>query len=201
MTTPTSGWHYWRSESKNSPMTFPGKPTNFAPARMICGNRPWRSSKGVQALSHELHSSKLEYLGLVAAIRTFCREFGAHQNVEIVFETHDVVTPMPPDASLSLFRVLQEALANNAALYSGVKRFEVRLWGTSNEIHLTVSDSGVGFDVEAATKGPGLGLISMRERVELMKGSLSVESQTGRGTTIHALVPVAQEGYSMGASG
>jgi PAS domain S-box-containing protein len=142
----------------------------------------------IQSLSHELHSARLEYLGIAAAMRGFCREFGEHQKVEIDFQTHDLPSPVPPDTALCFFRVLQEAL-HNSAKYSGVRRFEVRLWGTSDEIHLTVVDSGVGFDREATKERHGLGLISMEERLRLVNGRLSVESQPNRGTTVHACVP------------
>lgn len=65
----------------------------------------------IQTLSHELHSSKLEYLGIAAAMRSFCKEFGEHHRVEIDFQTHDLPSPLSPDSSLCLFRVLQEAPA------------------------------------------------------------------------------------------
>jgi len=142
----------------------------------------------VQSLSHRLHSSKLEYLGLVEAIRLFCREFSELQKVEVDFNTHDLPSPLSQDISLSLFRVLQEALRNSAK-HSGARNFEVRLWAMSGEIHLTIADSGVGFNAEAARESPGLGLISMEERLKLLDGTFSVESQLQRGTTIHASVP------------
>jgi signal transduction histidine kinase len=142
----------------------------------------------LQSLSHELHSAKLQYLGLAGAMKGFCREFGEQQKVEIDFKTHDLPSRLSPDISLCLFRVLQEAL-HNSAKHSGVKHTEVRLWGTSNEIHLTVTDSGVGFDLEAARKGRGLGLISMEERLRLLNGRFSIEWQPQRGTTLHARVP------------
>ena len=75
------------------------------------------------------------------------------------------------ELSLSLFRVLQEAL-RNAAKHSGVKRFEVRLWGSTGEIQLTISDLGAGFDTETAMKTTGLGLTSMQERLRLVHGEL-----------------------------
>ena len=144
----------------------------------------------IQSLSHELHSAKLQYLGIAGAIRGFCQEFAEQQKVEIDFNAHDLPSPLSPDISLCLFRVLQEAL-HNSSKHSGVRHFEVRLWGTSDEIHLTVKDSGVGFDREAAKESRGLGLISMEERLKLVKGSLSIESQFKRGTTIHARVPLS----------
>jgi len=164
----------------------------------------WKQTTGIatdiQHLSHELHSSKLQYLGLAAAMRGFCREFGEQQDVQIDFQTHDLPSPLSADISLCFFRVLQEAL-HNSAKHSGAQHFEVRLWGTSDELHLTVRDSGAGFDLEGAKKSRGVGLISMEERMRLVKGTLSIDSQPKRGTTIHARVPVRSESDSMRAAG
>ena len=142
----------------------------------------------VQSLSHELHSSRLQYLGLAAALSGFCQEFSEQQKVEVDFATHDLPISLSPEISLCFFRVLQEAL-HNAAKHSGVRDYEVRLWGAPDEIHLTVGDRGVGFDVEATKASRGLGLISMQERLKLLNGTLSIESQPQEGTTIHASVP------------
>jgi PAS domain S-box-containing protein len=143
----------------------------------------------LQSLSHKLHSSKLEYLGIIPAMRSFCEEFGKQQKVKVEFGSHDMARSVPPDISLCLFRVLQEAL-HNSAKHSRVRHFRVQLRGTSGEIHLTVSDSGVGFDPEKTLKGQGLGLTSMKERLKLVNGEISIESQPKRGTTIHARVPL-----------
>ena len=145
----------------------------------------------IQLLSHELHSAKLQYLGIVGAVKGFCREFSAQHKVEIDFQT-DALPALSPDVSLCLFRVLQEAL-HNSAKHSGVRHFEVRLWGTANEIHLTVKDSGVGFDREQAKMGQGLGLVSMEERLKLVNGSFTIETQPRGGVTIHAGVPVESD--------
>jgi len=154
----------------------------------------------VQSLSHELHSAKLQYLGIAGAIRGFCREFGEQQKVEINFQTHVLPSTLSPDISLCFFRVLQEAL-HNAVKHSRVRHFEVRLWGTPDEIHLTIRDSGVGFDREAARASQGLGLISMEERLKLVNGTLLIDSQLKRGTTIHARVPGASVTGSISAAG
>jgi signal transduction histidine kinase len=143
----------------------------------------------IQSLSHELHSSRLSFLGLVSAMRTFCMEFSEQQKVTIDLEADDLQVPIPPDTSLCFFRILQEALSN-AAKHSGGKQFKVRFWGTSTEIHLTVGDSGSGFDVKAPKSVRGLGLISMEERLRIVKGVLSVESRLQSGTTIHARAPI-----------
>jgi PAS domain S-box-containing protein len=147
----------------------------------------------VQALSHRLHSSKLEYLGMASAMRGFCQEFGEQQKVNIVFETHNLPSALSPDISLCFFRVLQEAL-HNSVKYSGVRHFEVRSWATPNEVHLTVTDFGSGFDVEAAKTGRGLGLVSMYERMQILNGTLSIQSQPKIGTTVHALAPLSPKG-------
>ena len=148
-------------------------------------------SNDVQALSHGLRSAKLEYLGVVPAMRSLCEEFAERQRMEVEFRSHDLPNPLPsPEVSLSLFRVLQEAL-NNAAKHSGVRHFEVVLWGTPGEVHLTVSDSGAGFDPQASLRGRGIGLTSMKERLKLVNGELSVGSRPNLGTTIHARVPLS----------
>ena len=154
----------------------------------------------IQSLSHELHSAKLQYLGITAAMRGFCQEFAEQQKVEIDFQAHDLPSPLSPDVSLCLFRVLQEAL-HNSAKHSGVRQLEVRLWGTSDEIQLIVKDSGAGFDREAAKESRGLGLISMEERLKLVTGTLSIESQPKCGTTIRARVPLSSGSDSMLAVG
>ncbi len=154
----------------------------------------------IQSLSHELHSAKLQYLGIAVAMRGFCREFGERQKVEIDFQTHDLPSPLPPDISLCFFRVVQEAL-HNSAKHSGGRNFEVRLWGTSDEIHLTVKDSGAGFDREAAKTSRGIGLISMEERLKLLHGTVTIEARPQRGTTIHARAPLGSGNNTLREAG
>jgi len=146
----------------------------------------------VQAISHRLHSSKLEYLGLVVACKSFCNEIAQHHNVGVAFTSENVPQELPKDVSLCLFRVLQESLTN-AIKHSGAQRFEAQLRATSGEIQLTVRDEGKGFDAAAAGASRGLGLVSMRERVSLVKGVLLIASQPGRGTEITARVPLIAE--------
>jgi PAS domain S-box-containing protein len=141
----------------------------------------------IQSISHQLHSSKLEYLGIVAAMRSFCDELAEQHKAEIDFSHNDIPATLPKEVSLCLFRVLQEAL-RNAIKHSGVRQFKVNLKSTSDEVHLTVADSGVGFDPVAALNKRGLGLVSMRERVRLVNGAISIESKRGD-TIIHARVP------------
>ena len=143
----------------------------------------------IQALSHGLHSSKLEYLGIAAAASSFCKEMSERRGVQIDFHSEAIPKKLPQEIALCLFRVLQEGL-QNALKHSGSPVFEVYLRAASNEIELTVGDSGVGFDLEKAITGRGLGLISMQERLKLVHGELFIESRPQRGTLIRATVPL-----------
>ena len=154
----------------------------------------------VQALSHHLHSSKLEYLGLATAAAGFCREASSRQGVEIDFHSENIPKDLPKEASLCLFRVLQEAI-QNAAKHSGSRHFEVSLSGGLSEIELRVHDSGIGFDPQEAMKGNGLGLTSISERLKLVNGNLFIDSQPQYGTTIQARVPLTTRMKSAGAAG
>lgn len=145
-------------------------------------------SDDVQALSHDLHSTKLEYLGVVAGMKSWCKEFAERQKMDVDFKS-DVRSVLPLDIGRPLFRVLQEAL-HNSFKHSGVKRIEVRLREDSGEIHLIIIDSGKGFDIEAALQGKGLGLTSIRERVRLVNGTITIDSKPMGGTTIHVRVPL-----------
>ena len=116
-------------------------------------------------------------------MKSFCNELSAQHEVEISFVYSAVPQSLPRDISLCLFRVLQEALRNGVK-YSGVRHFEANLRGVEGAILLTVRDSGVGFNVEEAIKDHGIGLISMRERVGLVRGAFSITSKPMAGTEI-----------------
>ena len=148
-------------------------------------------SNDVQALSHDLHSSKLEYLGAVAGIKSWCNEFAERQKVEIDFRC-SVRSALPLEVGRTLFRVLQEAL-HNFVKHSGVKRAEVQLLEDGDEIQLIVGDLGKGFDLQTALQGRGLGLVSMRERARLVNGTILIESKPMGGTTIHVRAPLDLE--------
>jgi PAS domain S-box-containing protein len=145
----------------------------------------------IHGLSHRLHSSKLDTLGLVATMMGFCRELAEQRDVQIDFIHNGVPELLPPSISLCVFRVLQEALTN-AVKHSGVRRFTAKLARVADELELSVRDSGVGFD-PAAQYNEGIGLISMRERVSLVGGRLSITSKPQGGTEITVCVPVSVE--------
>jgi len=144
-------------------------------------------SSQVQTLSHQLHPSQLIHLGLVAAARSLCKEVSGVSGVQIDFSYSDIPDSISQDVSTCLYRVLQESLGN-VVKHSGAQEAQVTLTGRPDEIHLDVCDSGVGFDPEGQGETFGLGLISMRERVNLVGGKLLVDSKPSRGTRIKACI-------------
>ncbi len=146
-------------------------------------------STSVQALSHRLHSSKLEFLGLAAALRGFCHEFSNQHRVDVTFSHEPLPDRLPQDISLCLFRVAQAAVVNSWK-HSGAKSCDVHLRSSSGRVHLAVRDQGVGFDAAKVLSGNGLGLVSMRERVRFVNGTISIQSAPNRGTTIQVDVPL-----------
>jgi PAS domain S-box-containing protein len=143
----------------------------------------------ISAMSHGLHSYVLDSRGLAAASADFCKNLEARRKVVINFRSRNVPQELPREMSLSLFRVLQEALQNGLK-YSGVKAFEVTLFGSSRNVELTVRDEGRGFDVKEVMKRSGLGLTSMQERMKLIGGDFSIDSRVPGGTTIRAQLPI-----------
>jgi signal transduction histidine kinase len=143
----------------------------------------------IQALSHGLHPPKLKLLGLEAAAAGFCEELSNRHGITIDVHFENIPHALPPEVSLCLYRVLQEAL-QNVVKHSVSGHAHVSLNGQINTINLTVKDSGAGFNPHEAMRGPGLGLTSMKERLKGVGGQLSIHSQRGCGTMIHAVAPL-----------
>jgi PAS domain S-box-containing protein len=137
----------------------------------------------VHRLSHQLHSAKLEHLGLVPAIKGLCRELTEQYGAEINFVHRNVPNAIPKESALCLFRVAQEALSNTIK-HSGVKKGQLELFGHQGDLHLCISDGGAGFDTQSVSVKGRLGLVSMRERVRAAGGTIAVESRPSRGTRI-----------------
>ena len=147
-------------------------------------------SSEIQALCHRLHPSRLQLLGLAAAAKSFCREVSARRGVTVDFHAESVTRNLSPEVSLCLYRVLQESV-QNAIKHSGSREVQVRLGAQDEAIELHVSDSGKGFSPEKASRGSGLGLTSMKERLKLVHGELSIESKPKHGTAVRARVPIS----------
>ncbi len=148
-------------------------------------------SHDVQTLSHQLHSSQLQHLGLVAGLRTLCQEFSRSNDVKAQCRSVGSIPKLDENVALALFRVAQEAL-RNVAKYSCAQTVETELHCDHNVLTLRVTDDGLGFD-PAASNGGGLGLISMRERMRLVGGELIVHSRPGKGTRIEARIPLVHD--------
>jgi PAS domain S-box-containing protein len=147
-------------------------------------------SSDIHSLSYQLHPARLELLGLVASLKGFCGEFSAQHKIDVQFLHNNIPRQIPKDVSLCLYRITQEAL-QNVVKHSEAAAAEVELSGQSGEIELCISDSGRGFDVESVKRAVGLGLVSMRERLRLVGGHLSIESEPARGTRICVRIPQA----------
>jgi signal transduction histidine kinase len=147
-------------------------------------------AEDVQAISHELHPSILEHLGLPTAVKSYCREVGEQNGVVVEVSDHTQSGSLPQDVSLSVFRVVQEAV-RNALKYSGQKQIKVCLQENSGQLELEISDQGVGFDLRDKRNRGGLGLVSMAERISQVNGTFTIDSQLNAGTRIRARVPLA----------
>ena len=147
-------------------------------------------STDMHALSHQLHSSKLEHVGLVAALLGLCQELSSKFKIQVEFSDRGVPSELPKDVALCLFRIAQEALGN-IAKHSKANQAHVEVGSTNNVIRLRIVDAGVGFDPVLRSTKVGIGLVSMRERLRLVGGTLRVQSEPMRGTEILAEVPLA----------
>jgi len=146
-------------------------------------------SEDVHRISRQLHPTILDDLGLVRAIESECAALGQRENIEIIFLNEDVPDGFPDDVPLCLYRIVQEGL-NNCICHSGANKCEVALKGSKDTIFLVVEDKGAGFNPVEVRDKPGLGLSSMRERVQLVGGHFAVNTEPGSGTSIHVSIPL-----------
>jgi len=146
----------------------------------------------LHTLSHRLHSSTLERLGLASGVASFCKEFTAQQGTEVAFSHQNVPRFVAPAVALCLFRIVQEAL-RNVKKHSGAANAEVQLERVDDALHLSISDDGKGFDAKRISDGHGLGLWSMQERVRLVGGRFEIHSETHKGTGIDVWTPLTDE--------
>jgi signal transduction histidine kinase len=150
-------------------------------------------SKEIHRMSYDLHPSWLFHVGLVSAVRGLCDELRPRHGLIVEFIHEDVPSNLPQDVSLCLYRIVQECLSN-VIKHSGAQQARVTLQGSDHEIRLRVSDSGRGFDIASANAHKGLGLISMQERLRLVGGRVSINSNPSHGTQIDARVPLRESG-------
>jgi signal transduction histidine kinase len=146
----------------------------------------------LHTLSHRLHSSTLERLGLASGVSAFCKEFTAQQGTQIACSYDDVPRAVSPDVALCLFRIVQEGL-RNVKKHSEATHAQVRLKKLDGGLHLSISDNGKGFDPNGASEGQGLGLWSMKERVRLVEGRFEIHSGVHNGTRIEVWAPLKEK--------
>jgi PAS domain S-box-containing protein len=149
-------------------------------------------SQDVRQIAHRLHPTILEDLGLIAALNELCEEFSAREGIEAVFEPGAVPDALPVEIASCLYRVAQEAL-HNVSKHAKACQVRLKVRGSPEGIHLYIHDTGVGFDSEASQSRHGLGMVSMKERVQLIHGEFSIHSQPGQGTEVRVFVPSSQE--------
>jgi two-component system sensor histidine kinase UhpB len=143
----------------------------------------------VRHLSHELHPGVLQHAGLTAALEAHCAEFGSQHALGLTFQADDNLGDVPPDAALCLYRVAQEAL-QNVVQHASARRAHVTLARDADDLELTVTDDGQGFDLEEARRANGLGLISLDERARLVGGSVRIDTRPQWGTELRVRVPL-----------
>ncbi len=142
----------------------------------------------LHTLSHRLHSSTLESLGLVPAVDALCKEFTAQQCIQVDFASDEIPRSLHPDTALCVFRIVQEGL-RNLKKHSGAVEALVDLSHRGNRLVVTVRDEGCGFDLKDPHRDTGIGIRSMEERARSLGGGFQIHSSLGKGTTLQAWVP------------
>jgi signal transduction histidine kinase/ABC-type uncharacterized transport system substrate-binding protein len=143
----------------------------------------------IHTLSHRLHSSTLQNLGLIPGVSALCKEFSGRHGIEVDFSSENVPRPVDPDVALCSFRIVQEGL-QNLKKHSGATKGQVNLRNVGNKLHISVYDQGRGFDMKQMKDKAGLGIRSMGERVHLLNGRFEIHSEPGKGTRIEACIPL-----------
>ena len=151
-------------------------------------------STDVHRLAYKLHPAKLDHIGLVAGVRSLCYELTASGRLDVEFHHKGAFSKLPKELTLCLFRVAQEAL-RNSTIHSGAASARVFLINTGNQVRLSISDDGCGFDLSGAESESGLGLTSMRERSQIVGGTIMISSTPSSGTVIEVSVPLSGRNF------
>jgi len=148
-------------------------------------------SEDIRKISHNLHPSIIEHLGLVPALRNLAADFEQRESIPTCFSARAVPPFVSRETQMGLYRVVQEAL-RNVAKHAAAKSVDIALVGGPEELYLSVRDVGRGFHLAPARTQPGLGLVSMTQRAQVIGGVLDVQSEPGVGTQIILRVPLKQ---------
>jgi signal transduction histidine kinase len=145
-------------------------------------------------LAVKLRPASLDHLGLITALKQYADEYSRQYPVEVQFEALEIEsTRLPAEIETALFRIMQESLTN-VALHAAASRVDILLNRRNGCLVMTIEDNGIGFNPGVLANENRLGLFGMRERVEMLGGSLIIESSPGKGTTISVEVPYDHPG-------
>lgn len=161
-------------------------------------NQAQEISSDIHRLSYSLHPSKLDHLGLAAAIKSLCEQINASGKLRVYLHQQSFTETLPKDITLCLFRIAQETL-RNAVKHSQATHVRVNVQMASDLVRLTVADDGCGFDMQSPAFAAGLGFVGMRERLRIVGGELEINSQRAHGTRIEVTIPLAREQHALKA--
>jgi two-component system sensor histidine kinase UhpB len=152
--------------------------------------RAERVAENLRLLSHGLHPSVLQHIGLQAALQAHCAEIERQHHMQVSFFANGEIEPSSQPVALALFRIAQEALRNSAR-HGHARHATVSVSRVGADVTLAIADDGVGFELDAVRQdSDGLGLVSIKERARQVKGQATIHSQPGCGTVIVVRVSV-----------
>ena len=150
-------------------------------------------ARSVRQLSHDLHPTVLQHLGLQKALTSYCGELERSHGVSMSCEAEGDLVSIDPEAGLCMYRIAQEALRNVVA-HAGASHAKIRLLRNGDYAEIAITDDGRGFDVNDSDRRKGLGLVSITERARIAGGTITIETEVNRGTRVHATIPVNGRG-------
>jgi PAS domain S-box-containing protein len=162
-------------------------------------NQAQEISSDIHRLSYRLHPSKLDHLGLAAALKSLCEQINASGKLRVYLHQQSSTETLPKDITLCLFRIAQESLRNTVK-HSQAAHVRVIVGMSNGVVHLTVTDDGCGFDMQSPSFAEGLGFVGMRERLRIVSGTLEINSERAQGTGIEVMIPLDHERHAQKAA-
>ena len=156
-------------------------------------------SDDIHALSRELHPAILKDLGLERAVRSLCLNFSDRESLPVTCHMNELPDDIPLDTALCIYRVIQEGL-RNIAKHAHARHVDIFLKRSAHHLLATIEDDGAGFEPKCARHTPGIGLASMRERVQYVQGEFTIQSAPGQGTVIDLSVPLPRRDHEKTAN-
>ena len=150
-----------------------------------------KAAEAARHVAYELHPTEVDDLGLVNALQAYCQQVGADSGIEVEFQSRKVPRNLKREIASCLYKVAQEGL-RNVVKHAHVSQARVALDTNSKTIRVRLEDKGKGFALSALQASSGLGVASMRERVQLVNGKFTINSEPGKGTQVLAEIPLAE---------